>query len=154
MTPEELEAQLQSRADQLTRLGVEADRQLVDVARRRDNASTRAALVVSSAAIASGVQLSKTTNGWMIASVIAALVAAGLAVPLLGFSDKIEVKVRALLLQIGTWSPRRLELEILNVKNDLIDQQEKSLVWRSRLLLSSLIALAVAIAFTVVELFS
>ena len=154
MDKQELESALEGRHEQLTTLGTEADRQLLDVARRLDNAATRAALIIGSAAIASGVQLSKGFSTFAVLAILTSLVAAALSIPLLIFRPRREVNVRELRDRLSTWSPRRLDAEILGVKLNLIREEEDALRVRSRILLASLVALAVAIALTAVRVFT
>lgn len=144
----ELERELSMRGEELRLLSAEADRRLVDVNRRLDNAASRGAMVVSAAAIASGVQVAQGASIWLVGSVIASLVAATLALPLIRFRREREVNVRHLVRSISDWSPERLRLEIINVKTDLVKVAEDWMRVRSRLLLASLIALAGAIALT------
>lgn len=152
MTDDELEVGLSARSDQLRILGLEADRRLLDVARRLDNAGTRAALILSSAAIASAVQIAKGVSGWTLAATSASLIAAALAMPLLLFRPRRELNIKDKVQNIADWSPRRLELEILNVKTSLIDDEESALRIRSRLLTVALMSLAVAIVLTGIQI--
>ncbi len=151
MDPDALEKVLLNHKDELAILGEEADRRLHDVARRLDAAASRGAMVVSAAAIASGVQVGQSPSPWLVGSVVASLVAAGLSLPLVRFKRGAEVNVSHLTKELAQWTPERLRLEVINVKMAFVKVAEKWMVVRSRLLLASLIALALAIALTILR---
>ncbi len=151
MDTDELEAELSPHQEELALLATEADRRLADVNRRLDNAASRGAIVVSAAAIASGVQVAQGASFWLIASVLASLIAAALALPLMRFKRGQEVNVGQLVKDIANWSPQRLKLEVINAKTVLVNVGEDWMRSRGRLLLASLAALAVAIVFTVLR---
>lgn len=151
MDNEELEAKLSRHHEELSLLATEADRRLADVNRRLDNAASRGAMVVSAAAIASGVQVAQGASIWLIASVLASLVAAALALPLMRFKRGKEVNVGQLVKDLADWSPERLRLEVVNAKTELVKVGEDWMRLRSRLLLASLTTLAVAIGLTVLR---
>lgn len=81
-------------------------------------------------------------------SVVASLISAGVALPLIRFRRGKELKVTSLLKGIASWSPRRLELEVINVKMTLVEDGERWMRGRSRLLFASLTMLATAVALT------
>jgi hypothetical protein len=150
----ELELQLDAYSDQLSRLGAEADRRLTDVSRRLDNSATRAAFIMSSAVVLAGVQLSRELEPWIVGSIVAAFAASVLALPLLLFVRRRELNIAQHVRDLALWSPRRLELEIINVKVAVIAEEERALRLRGNLLRWSLIALTLALALGVTQFVS
>ena len=146
-----LDSVLAGHMPELHLLANEADRRLQDVNRRLDSAAARGAVIISAAAIASGVQVAQTSTTWTVSSIVASMISAVLALPLVRFSRGAEVAVARLTASLSTWSPNRLELEILNVKMSAVKQSERAMRRRSRLLLFSLVSLAAAIALTAVS---
>ena len=145
---DELESNLGKHGDELEQLASEADRRLHDVNRRLDGAAARSAMVVSAAAIASGIQITQSPNCWLVGSIIASMASAALALPLVRFRRAPEVNVSALAARLPTWSSHRLRLEIINVKMHSVSISEGWMRTRSKLLLASLITLAAAIGLT------
>ena len=148
MENDELEAKLDVHQDELGTLAREADRRLADVNHRLEVLASRGSMIIGAAAIASGVQISQGASVWLVCSVIASLAAAVLAIPLLRFRRGQEVNVGHLVKTLGTWSPNRLSLEVINAKTALIAAAEKWMKARSRVLLASLCMLAAAIGLT------
>jgi hypothetical protein len=148
----ELEAKLQLHEAELALMTSEADRQLADVGRRTDAAASRAAILVSSAAIASSVQMAGSANIWQVIAVAMSLTAALLAIPVLLFRKGQEVSINERLAKLYEWTPRRLELDVLKSKRAILARDQDALTRRASFLLFGYLSLAVAILFTGLQL--
>ena len=144
----DLEARLHPHESELGLLASEADRQLGDEARRAESAVNRATLLISSAAIASGIQLSGTPSIWQALAVVFTLAAASLAIPVILFRKEEEVSIDDLQEHLYNWSPMRMQLDVLNTKRAILKNDREALARRAAILRLGFLSLAFSIFFT------
>jgi len=156
------EANLEKHAPELAMLSAEATRQMAEVGARIDSAASRATILISSAAVASGIQATASSSVFQILALIFSLGAALLAIPVLLFrrgkaQDKRkghakEVSIEERLDHLLTWSPRRLEWDLLTAKREITKQDRFALDRRASYLRWGFVSLALAIVFTGLQL--
>jgi hypothetical protein len=147
----QLERELSEHQEALSILAREADRRIGDVARRHEVLNNRATLLISSAAIASGVQVGGVAGGWQLAALAATLLAALAGIASLFGRRGREVNLDALQRTLYGRGPRELELEVLNVKRATLNDDESSVSRRYRAIRAGFVLLAVAVLLTGVQ---
>ncbi|MEB0203711.1 hypothetical protein QN354_18450 [Cryobacterium sp. 5I3] len=148
---DELEDKLALHGEQLVMLGAEIDRQRVSFNGRQAASNSRAALLVGSATIASGVQLASGNSVGQVLAVVASLVAAALGVASLWPRGGHDVSVGSYIDTLYRLGPRRTELDILNAKTAVHEKDESELLKRQNLLRFGFTFLVLAIAFTALQ---
>lgn len=148
---EALESKLQAHAEQLAALGAEVDRQRQGFTSRQSALNSRAALLIGSATIASGVQVSAGLESWRLLAVAATLMAALLGVIALWPRGGDEVDVAFFRNTMYTRLARETDLRLLNAKVLAHGKDEKSLRTRQAVLRIGFVALLVAILFTAIQ---
>lgn len=160
------EANLEKHAPELAMLSAEASRQMSEVNARIDSAASRATILISSAAVAAGIQATAASGWFQVTALICSLAAALLAIPVLifrsgkprardrrpgatqrkGIAQELSIKERQD--NILTWSPRRLEWDIINAKRVITMHDRVALDRRAAYFRWGCVSLALAIVFT------
>ena len=129
-------------------LNVEADRRLIETARRGDTAIARATVVVGAAVIVAGLQI-VGWHGWLHVVVLAlSFAAAILAVVVLAFRPGKELPVGVFQRNIEAYEPSVLAKQILQLKVSMIAHDEARIGRQAQLLLASYVCFGVSIAST------
>lgn len=148
---DDLEDKLALHGEQLAMLGAELDRQRASFNGRQAASNSRAALLIGSATIASGVQLGTGDSAWQVLAVAASLAVAALGVMSLWPRGGHDVSVNSYIDTLYLLGPRRTELDLLNAKTLVHEKDETALLKRQNLLRVGFACLVVAIAFTALQ---
>jgi hypothetical protein len=148
---DELEDKLALHGEQLSLLSAELDRQRASFNGRQAASNSRAALLIGSATIASGVQLANGNSAWQVLAVAASLIAAALGVVSLWPRGGHDVSVGSYVDTLYRLGPRRTELDLLNAKTAVHEKDESALLKRQNLLRVGFACLVLAIAFTALQ---
>lgn len=139
-------APVSSRLFQLRLIHQELNRQRESHARRSESINARAAIVIGSATIASGLQSVGVANWWALIAIGATAVAAALGIvatfPRVG-KDVDPLRLRN---ELYVLEPEAAELFLIDHKNLVHHQDENSLVRRGRFLRAGYVLLGVSVA--------
>jgi hypothetical protein len=142
------DGRLADHAGQIATLNAELDRQRSSHQNRSAAANSRAALLIGSAAIASGVQASTGFNGWQILAIASSLVAAVLGTLSMWPRIDTDVTVRPFVVELYKRSSHVLEFDLLKAKLHAHEKDEAALLLKARLLRPGFASLVIAIVFT------
>lgn len=145
---DDLETCLGEHAEQLTIIGEELDRQRTSLTARRSALSSRAALLIGAASIASGFHVAGQTNAWQVLAVAASLVSAMLGVVALWPRQGPDVNVDSFIDGLYRLGPHSTQLELINTKAVVHKQDEEALKGSGRVLRIGFVFLVLAVLFT------
>lgn len=143
-----LESQLQTNQAQLTLLGAELDRQRGAYTSRATASNSRAAILIGTASIGAGFQLTSTTSTWQIASISMTVLAALCGVVAMWPRRGDELNIEPMVDAMYTFGPRQTEWNLLNHKLHVHKLDELALRRRRWWLSAGFTVLALSIALT------
>lgn len=125
-------------------LNVEADRRLLEVARRSDSAVSRATVIVGAAVVITGLQVIGA-DGWLrFAVVLAALAAAALSIAVMTFRNGGEIPLASYQAKAAEYTTPILVKYILEQKLEVLATDESVLKRQTHLLLASYLCFGAA----------
>jgi hypothetical protein len=143
---EDLTETASSKLFQLRLIHDELNRRRESLARRSESVNARAAVVIGSATIASGLQATSDPNWWGLVAIGATALAAALAIlaTFPRFGNEIDVlKLRD---EVYVLEPASAELFLIDHKNAVHSSDEDRLMAQGRLLRASYILLGLSVA--------
>jgi hypothetical protein len=140
-------ARLSEHTTQLASLSAELDRQRQSFTSRQSAMYSRAAILVGSASIASGIQSAGHSDPWAALGVFASLLAALLGVVALWVRTGPEPDMGKFRDKLYELAPGAMELTLFDAKLDAHGLDEASLTRRRRLVNLGFTALSLAILF-------